>query len=74
MYGTMYRKIGERICRVEKLQREHLSSVFTLEEVRVPGGPVWQSRHWWVVVKIMVPFWVPNIIRHLLFRVPKEGP
>ena len=25
----------------------------------------------WVVVKIMVPFWVPNIIWHLLFRVPK---
>ena len=25
----------------------------------------------WVVVKIMVPFWVPIIIRHLLFRVPK---
>ena len=27
-----------------------------------------------VVVKIMVPFWVPIIIRHLLFRVPKKGP
>ena len=27
----------------------------------------------WVVVKIMVPFWVPIIIRHLLFRVPKIG-
>ena len=27
----------------------------------------------WVVVKIMVPFWVPNIVRHLLFRVPKKG-
>ena len=26
----------------------------------------------WVVVKIMVPFWVPIIIRHLLFRVPKK--
>ena len=25
----------------------------------------------WVVVKIMVPFWVPNIVRHLIFRVPK---
>ena len=21
----------------------------------------------------MVPFWVPIIIRHLIFRVPKEG-
>ena len=28
----------------------------------------------WVVVKIMVPLWVPIIIRHLLFRVPKKGP
>ena len=26
----------------------------------------------WVVVKIMVPFWVPNIVRHLLFRVPQK--
>ena len=25
----------------------------------------------WVVVKIRVPFWVPIIIRHLLFKVPK---
>ena len=24
--------------------------------------------------KIRVPFWVPIIIRHLLFRVPKKGP
>ena len=28
----------------------------------------------WVVVKIMVPFWVLNIVRHLLFGVPKKGP
>ena len=28
----------------------------------------------WVVVKIMVPFWVPNVVRHLLFRVPKRDP
>ena len=27
-----------------------------------------------VVVKIMVPFWVPIIIRHLLFRVPQNIP
>ena len=24
-----------------------------------------------VVVRIMVPFWIPTIIRHLIFRVPK---
>ena len=28
----------------------------------------------WVVVKIMVPFWIPIIVRHLIFRVPKKGP
>ena len=28
----------------------------------------------WVVVKIMVPCWIPIIIRHLTFRVPKKGP
>ena len=28
----------------------------------------------WVVVKIMVPFGVPIITRHLLFMVPKMGP
>ena len=30
--------------------------------------------HIWVVVKIMVPLWVLNIIRHLIFKVPKKGP
>ena len=28
----------------------------------------------WVVAKIRVPFWVPIIIRHLVFRVPKRDP
>ena len=28
----------------------------------------------WVVVKIRVPVWALNIIRHLIFRVPKKGP
>ena len=27
----------------------------------------------WVVVKIMAPFWIPIIIRHQTFRVPKKG-
>ena len=27
-----------------------------------------------VVVKIMVPFGVPIVVRHLIFRVPKKGP
>ena len=37
-----------------------------------------QSAEWvqyiGVVVKIMVPFGVPNIVRHLIFGVPKKGP
>ena len=28
----------------------------------------------WMVVKMMVPFWVLNITRHLVFRGPKKGP
>ena len=32
------------------------------------------SKLYWVVVKIMVPFWVPIKIRHLIFRVSKKGP
>ena len=27
-----------------------------------------------VIVKIMVPFWITIIIRHLIFRVPKKEP
>ena len=33
-----------------------------------------RSLNMWVVVEIMVPFGVPIIIRHLLFRVLKMGP
>ena len=32
------------------------------------------SEFMWVVVKIMAPFWIPIIIRPLIFRVPKRGP
>ena len=28
----------------------------------------------WAVVKMRVPFWVPIIVRRLIFRVPKKGP
>ena len=27
----------------------------------------------WVVVKVMVLVWIPIIMRHLIFRVPKKG-
>ena len=41
---------------------------------RLPMKFASQRINMWVVVKIMVPFWVPNVVRHLLFRVPKKGP
>ena len=28
----------------------------------------------WAVVKLMVPFWILIIIRHLVLRVPQKGP
>ena len=36
--------------------------------------PMWEIFTIWVVVKIMVPFGVSNIVRQLIFRVPKKGP
>ena len=42
--------------------------------VGFPGLRVYRLLDIWVVVKIKVPFWVPIIVRHLLFRVPKKGP
>ena len=30
---------------------------------------LWAPKVIWVVVKIMVPFWIPIIIRHRIFRV-----
>ena len=43
---------------------------------RVVGFPCWLllvEGPKWVVVKIMVPFWIPIIMRHLLLRSPKRG-
>ena len=28
----------------------------------------------WVVVKMIVPFWVLSIVRHVVFGGPKRGP
>ena len=41
-----------------------------------PGRPRQntRNRHMWVVVKIMVPFRVLSMMRHLVFRGPKRGP
>ena len=36
------------------------------------GHGFWAHSFIWVVVKIMVPFWIPIIIRHLIFWVHQE--
>ena len=35
---------------------------------------IWCCIYIWEVVKILAPFWIPIIIRHLIFRGPKKGP
>ena len=54
--------------------------VFALNR-SMPSGQAWPASKgtsvgymWLMVVKIMVPFWVLNKIRHLVFRGPKRGP
>ena len=42
----------------------HLASLHNMRHIK---GIIW------VVVKIVVPFWILFIIRHLVFRVPKKG-
>ena len=44
-------------------------------EVKVLAGLTGNQKEepMWVVVNIMVPFWIPIIIRHLICRVPKNG-
>ena len=37
-------------------------------------GDIDTDSQFWVVVKIIVPFWVLNVIRHLGFRESKRGP
>ena len=55
-------------------EKAHSDEVFG--SLRVPEDLVstrlCTKKQTWVVVKIMVPFWIPIIIRHLIFRVPKK--
>ena len=53
----------------------HMSKLYNKEFARqkLSDNP-YMYIYTWVVVKIMVPFWVLIIIRHLLFRVPEKGP
>ena len=37
-----------------------------------PNADTSAHEHTWVVVKNMVPFWVPIIVRHLLLGYPKR--
>ena len=48
------------------LLQEHEESVVTLGCQNVVGT--------WAVNRIMVPIWIPMMMRHLKCRVPKEGP
>ena len=50
--------------------RERVTGPFRLEK----ASGIWEVGFIWVVVKTMVPFWVPILIRHLIFRVPKKRP
>ena len=45
--------------------------VFQQPDARASLG-VFCSSATWVVVKMMVPFWIPIVIRHLIFRGPKR--
>ena len=39
------------------------------------GGNGKENRNYCIgVIYHIGPFWVPSIVRHLIFRVPKEGP
>ena len=69
------------------LSRRHRSRApgRALRPLRPPQAPPSPARPWnrmkdvryadiWVVVKIMVSFWVLDILRHLLFSVPNREP
>ena len=49
-----------------------LARLFLEEEMLQTKNP--KTYTIWVVLKIMVLFWIPVIIRHLISRVPKNGP
>ena len=52
-----------------ELQPAPVSQMLTMPEK--PPETAWAVEFRWVVVKIMVPFWIPIIIRPLIYRVPK---
>ena len=37
------------------------------------NGNYYDGLYGWLSI-ILVPFWIPTIVRHLIFRVPKKGP
>ena len=68
--GRFFRvKVG---FRVRKPTAHRLASL--TPSPRKPAAPCGAFDPIWVVVKMMVPFWVQIIIRHLLFRVLRKGP
>ena len=52
----------------------HCNKGLLVEDVENVGRVDCVHAYTWVVVNTMVPFWIPIIIRHLIFRVPKKEP
>ena len=57
-------------CTVQ-YERGLITAVLNFKVTRIPRNSLVCK---WVVVKIMVPFWVLSMIRHLISRGPKTGP
>ena len=60
--------LGPAVAKPSSMHMPHLRRDWVLLEGSHHEEPMW------VVVKMMVPFWIPIIIRHLILRVPKKGP
>ena len=52
---------------IQGLYRDYIGNYISSSSIWGYKGYTWIM---WVVVKIMVPFWIPLIIRHLILRVP----
>ena len=65
---------GMRNSIIHSSSKAKLPCVFVKHALKYQGCQRTTRSTTWVVVKSMVPFWVPNIVGHLIFRVPKKGP
>ena len=67
----MTRQKGKKSWQGSLYPRLNLRTVYE-SGIEIEGCAEGNWTDTWVVVKIMVPFGVPILIRHLLFRVPKK--